>query len=394
MSPLQQESFHYLIFYAIPGVTVAAIAAPPVRSFPDSRLKMTPPRPILSPCVSWPLAAVRALRIANRPQGRHRGRSKMAGFIASVDARTQLAGHNRMELLLFRLNSRQRFGINVFKVREVIQCPPLTQIPRAHHVVRGIVNIRGKTISVIDLGKAVGLPPIGESPGSFLIITEYNRHEQGFLVGSVDRIINQNWQEILPPPKGSGDTGYLTAVTKVEDELIGVLDVERVLAEVIGSDDLVSDSIVSESQLGEQPSTVLVVDDSVVARNQVKHTVQQIGAEYLLANNGQEALDLLSSMAADDPDAFSRLMLVISDIEMPQMDGYTLVTNIREREALSHLPVILHTSMSGNFNKVMVDKVGADEFIAKFEPDELADAARRWISKGTHNRAPPPGAAA
>jgi len=99
-------------------------------------------------------------------------------------------------------------------------------------------------------------------------------------------------------------------------------------------------------------------------------------------------------MAADDPDAFSRLMLVISDIEMPQMDGYTLVTNIREREALSHLPVILHTSMSGNFNKVMVDKVGADEFIAKFEPDELADAARRWISKGTHNRAPPPGAAA
>ncbi len=317
----------------------------------------------------------------------------MSGFIASVDARTQLAGHNRMELLLFRLKSPQRFAINVFKVREVIQCPPLTQIPRAHHVVRGIVNIRGKTIPVIDLGMAVGLPPIGEIAGCFLVISEYNRHEQGFLVDSVDRIVNQNWQEILPPPKGSGDSGYLTAVTRVDEELIGVLDVERVLAEVIGSDDVVSEAVIGEARLGE-PNTVLVVDDSVVARNQIKRTVQQIGAEYMLANDGQQALDLLTSMAADDPDAFARLTLIISDIEMPQMDGYTLVTHLRNHEALRHLPVILHTSMSGNFNKAMVDKVGADEFIAKFEPDELANAARRWILKGVGDRAQRPDAAA
>ncbi len=126
----------------------------------------------------------------------------MAGILDGVDMRTQLAGHNRLELLLFRLYGKQRFGINVFKVQEVIQCPALTQIPQSHPVVRGISNMRGKTITVMDLSMAVGGPPVRDTAGKFVIITEYNRRVQGFLVGAVDRIINMNWQDILPPPRG------------------------------------------------------------------------------------------------------------------------------------------------------------------------------------------------
>lgn len=305
----------------------------------------------------------------------------MTGFIASVDARTQLAGRNRLELLLFRLAGRQRFGINVFKVREVIQCPTLTQVPKSHHVVRGIVNIRGKTITVMDLGVAIGLAPITDLRQAFLVITEYNRRIQGFLVGSVDRIINQNWQEILPPPKGSASAGYITAVTKVDEELVEVLDVERVLAEVVGASTDVSEDTPQVQTKGDRKARVLIVDDSVVARNQVKRTVEQIGGETVLASDGQEALDLLSTWAAESPEEVERLSLIISDIEMPQMDGYTLVTHIRQSEALKHLAVLLHTSMSGTFNKAMIDKVGADEFVPKFDPDELAAAAARWIDR-------------
>jgi two-component system chemotaxis response regulator CheV len=280
---------------------------------------------------------------------------------------------------LFRLGGVQRFGINVFKVREVIQCPPLTQVPKSHRVVRGIVNIRGKTIPVLDLGLAIGLPPVANLQTAFLVITEYNRRVQGFLVRSVDRIVNHNWQEILPPPKGSAAKGYLTAVTKVDDELVEVLDVERVMAEVVGISTDITQPI--ETLDAETKRRVLIVDDSVVARNQVKRTVEQIGGETVLASDGHEALELLMHWASDEPEELAQLTLVISDIEMPQMDGYTLVTEIRKQPALAHLPVVLHTSMSGNFNKAMVEKVGADEFVAKFEPNELAAAASRWLTR-------------
>ena len=150
----------------------------------------------------------------------------------SVNQRTQLVGQNRLELLLFRLNGRQRFGINVFKVREVLQCPPLTQIPRLNKLIRGVAHIRGQTISIIDLSMATGGKRIENSETGFIIIAEYNRSVQGFLVGSVERIINTNWDAIMPPPQGSGKASYLTAVTEVEGELIDILDVEKILNEI------------------------------------------------------------------------------------------------------------------------------------------------------------------
>jgi two-component system chemotaxis response regulator CheV len=298
----------------------------------------------------------------------------MAGVLDGVDRRTQLAGQNRLELLLFRLGDRQRFGINVFKVQEVIQCPALTQVPHSNAVVRGIANMRGKTITIIDLGLAIGRRPQTDLSQSYVIVTEYNRTVQGFLVSGVERIINMNWGEILPPPKGTGNN-YMTAVTHVDDDLVEIIDVEKVLAEVVHVNDQVTDSIVAQgSAQSAQEMHVVVADDSSVARNQIKRTLDQLGIPSLIANNGREALDLLKKWADDEQPISQRISMVISDVEMPEMDGYTLTTEIRADPRLKDLYIVLHTSLSGVFNNALVQKVGADRFIPKFQPDDLASA--------------------
>jgi len=304
----------------------------------------------------------------------------MAGLLDSVDMRTQLAGHNRLELLLFRLGGRQQFGINVFKVQEVIQCPPLTKLPNANPVIRGVANMRGKTISVMDLAQAIGMRPVENYQDAFIVIAEYNRTTQGFLVSSVDRIINMNWDDIMPPPKATGRSSYLTAVTKIDDELVEIIDVEQVMSEVTGSMVEVSDSVVGDlSSNSNSVKRILVADDSVVARNQVKRTLEQIGYEAVLAKSGRDALDQIKEMASQGP-IDEQIALVISDIEMPEMDGYTLTTELRRDPELKDLYIMLHTSLSGVFNNAMVEKVGANRFIAKFNADELATSVMEAIS--------------
>jgi len=298
----------------------------------------------------------------------------MTSLLDGVNQRTRLAGQNRLELLLFSLGGRQRYGINVFKVREAISCPSLTRFPNSHPVVRGAAKIRGKTISIFDLSQGIGKPPITDLTQSFVIITEYNRSVQGFLVSHVDRIVNTSWADILPPPSASGSNHYMTAVTRIDDELIQIIDVEKVMAEVLGMDDVVSADLIaqySRHNAGQQLH-VLVADDSSVARNQIKRTMAQIGIDCTLVNNGKQALDLLKEWTDQGIDINKHIALLISDIEMPEMDGYTLTSAIRQIPALNGLKILLHTSMSGTFNNALVEKVGADKFIAKFAPDDLA----------------------
>ncbi len=304
----------------------------------------------------------------------------MSGILDSVNQRTQLVGQNRLELLLFRLNSKQRFGINVFKVREVLQCPPLTSIPKLNALVRGVAHVRGQTISVIDLSMATGGARIEDLKTSFIIIAEYNRSVQGFLVGSVERIINTNWDAIMPPPNGTGKASYLTAVTEVEGELIEILDVEKILNEISPLDTRVSDEIADNVNVGNnQEKIIFIADDSSVARNQVKKALSTLGLEIEMAKNGLEALNRLKEIAAETGDVTDKVGVIVSDIEMPVMDGYTLTAEIKNTPELHRLQVVLHTSLSGVFNQAMVEKVGADDFIAKFHPDELATAVQKWL---------------
>lgn len=294
----------------------------------------------------------------------------MAGVLDGVDQRTKLAGHNRFELLLFKLAGKQRFGINVFKVQEVIQCPPLTQIPNSHSVICGVAHLRGKTIPVLDLSMSIGLRALARDAGCYVIVTEYNRSIQGFLVGSVDRIINIGWDQVKAPPSGTGKNSYLTAVTEVDGELIEVIDVEKVMKEVIGGRDEASAETI-DNKLDGKNDHILVVDDSSVARNQVKRVCQQIGIECTLLKDGLEAWEHLNALIDEGVKIEDRYLMIISDVEMPRMDGYTLAAKIKSDPALKKIYLILHTSLSGVFNTSMVQKVGANEFLAKFDPDSL-----------------------
>ncbi len=304
----------------------------------------------------------------------------MSGILDSVNQRTQLVGQNRLELLLFRLNGRQRFGINVFKVREVLQCPPLTAMPKLNPLVRGVAHIRGQTISVIDLSMATRGRRIEDLSNAFIVIAEYNRSVQGFLVGAVERIINTNWDAIMPPPQGTGRASYLTAVTEVENELIEILDVEKILNEISPLNAEVSTEVAEGlTTEGQENKIIFIADDSSVARNQVKKALTSLGLEIELSKNGLEALKRLKEIAEEYGDVTNRVGVLVSDIEMPEMDGYTLTAEIKNTPELQKLHVVLHTSLSGVFNQAMVQKVGADDFIAKFHPDELATAVQKWL---------------
>ncbi|MGI5309255.1 chemotaxis protein CheV [Rheinheimera sp. WS51] len=308
----------------------------------------------------------------------------MAGVLDSVNQRTQLVGQNRLELLLFNLAGRQRYGINVFKVREVLPCPALTAVPRRNKYVRGIAYIRGQAISVIDLSLAIGGKAITDVSKSFIVIAEYNRSVQGFLVHGVERIININWEKILPPPKGtSGKQSYLTAITEIDNELIEILDVEKILEEISPSATTVTSQMDTQriaADLGER--IILIADDSAVARNQVKRALESLGVQMHVVNNGREALNFLQQTAQQCQQCITeKVGLLVSDIEMPEMDGYTLTAEIKSDPKLKQLHVILHTSLSGVFNQQMVQKVGANDFIAKFNPNELAESVQKWLLK-------------
>ncbi|NLD01488.1 MAG: chemotaxis protein CheV [Gammaproteobacteria bacterium] len=298
----------------------------------------------------------------------------MASVLDSVNQRTQLVGKNRLELLLFRLNGKQLYGINVFKVREVLQCPKLTIMPRSNPIVRGVASVRGRTIPVMDLALATSPKALDNPEKGFVIITEYNMKEQGFLVSAVDRIVNLNWEAIHPPPQGTGRDHYLTAVTHLDNELVEVIDVEKVLAEVSpSSEEISTDSLTEQVRISALSKKILIVDDSSVARKQVLRCLQAVGVEVVALNDGRAAYEYLHEMLQDGKNPADEFLMMISDIEMPEMDGYTLTAQIRDEPRLKDLHILLHTSLSGVFNKAMVEKVGADDFLAKFRPDDLVD---------------------
>ena len=305
----------------------------------------------------------------------------MSSILESVNKRTQLVGQNRLELLLFKFDDKQKFGINVFKVKEVLQCPPLTLLPKLNSFVRGIAHIRGTTISVIDLSAATGGKPIEDISKSFIIISEYNRSVQGFLVSSVERIVNMNWEGIMPPPKGAGRHSYLTAVAELDGELVEILDVEKILDEISPVKTEISQEVDQTLTIDrDKQFNVLVIDDSAVARKQIVRALSSLNLNIDTAKDGREALDMLRHKSEHVDDLSNDIPLIISDIEMPEMDGYTLTAEIREDPKLKNIKVVLHTSLSGVFNQAMVQKVGADDFIAKFNPDELASAVNKQLS--------------
>ncbi|GAA5645348.1 chemotaxis protein CheV [Vibrio proteolyticus] len=306
----------------------------------------------------------------------------MSGVLNTVDQRTNLVGENRLELLLFSLNSRQTFAINVFKVKEVIKMPALTKMPGSHPYITGVASLRGESVPVIDLRRAIGFPPSRlEHTEENLIITEYNRSVQGFLVGQVKNIVNTAWTEIQPPPKTAGRATYLTAITQIKEgngsHIVEIIDVEKVLAEIIDYDVSISEEVLDPNLAPLLDGrNVLIVDDSSTARAQIKGTLSQLGLNIIECRDGLEALTLLKSWCDSGKEVTKELLLMITDAEMPEMDGYKLTYEVRSDPRMKDLFITLNTSLSGSFNEAMVKKVGCDRFISKFQPDLLVEVAQ------------------
>ena len=215
-----------------------------------------------------------------------------------------------------------------------------------------------------------------------LIVTEYNMTVQAFLVGGVDRIVNMNWNEILPPPGGSGRQHYLTAITRIDDRIVEIIDVEKVLAEIAPyHSNLSDDAYDNELREAIKGKDILIVDDSHVAIEQMRSVLGPMGLNIVEAHNGLEAYQQLMHWKEEGRDINNNLMMIITDAEMPEMDGYMLTTEIRRDPELKDTMIILHTSLSGNFNKAMVQKVGCDGFLSKFAPKEMAKEVQRLMRK-------------
>ena len=313
----------------------------------------------------------------------------MSDILSNIDARTRLAGTNKLEILLFalgvdsRTGRRETFGINVFKVREVMRTPPITAAPEMSAAVKGMVSLRGVLVPVVDLAEYIGMP--SETVRDIMIVTEYNGHTQGFLVEGVDTILRLDWSQMRVPPEmlTSNLGGLVTAVTELADgRLVMMLDVERVLAETTTYDDgfLFKDL----KPIANNDVTVFYADDSSVARSQITRTLDALGIKHLGAVNGRAAWEELQKLAAyaqsSGRPVSELVQLVLTDVEMPEMDGYILTKNIKSDPRFAGIPVVMHSSLSGSSNQQLGISVGVDEYVPKFEPQRLAETLTRLIN--------------
>ncbi len=303
--------------------------------------------------------------------------------ISSVDARTLLAGSNKMEILLFSLGTRETFGINVFKVREVGRTPNITKTPNMPHGVEGFVSLRGNVIPVLSLACFLGRDEGPSERGKTMMVAEYSKRTLGFLVHEVDRIIRVDWEKIRAPESIlSSHQGLITAITELENgTLVSLLDVEQILANAFGEALIVD---IPPAQLAGE-TNVFFADDSAVARRKIAEIFDKLGVKHKHATNGAEAWGRLQGMATHAQQAGTLLSddvrLILVDAEMPEMDGYVLTKNIKADPRFQGIPVIMHSSLSSEANKAMGRTVGVDGYVAKFDAEVLADTLRPLLER-------------
>jgi two-component system, chemotaxis family, chemotaxis protein CheV len=301
----------------------------------------------------------------------------------SVDARTKLAGSNKMEILLFSLGTRETFGINVFKVREVTNTPAITKTPNMPAGVEGVISLRGNIIPVISLARFIPGAKHLTAVGKTMMVTEYSRRTQGFLVEAVDRIVRVDWEKVRAPEAlVAAHDGLITAITELEGgKLVSILDVEQVLANAFGEPSIPElDPIAAGHE-----TTVFFVDDSMVARKEIAQVLDRLRVKHHQATNGREAWDWLQSMAQraaqDGKPLHEQLHLILLDAEMPEMDGYVLTRHLKADRRFDGVPVVMHSSLSSAANRAMGKSVGADAYVAKFDAVVLADTLRPLLQR-------------
>lgn len=310
-----------------------------------------------------------------------------------IDERTNLTNTNKFELLLFRLGGddngdrSELYGINVFKIREIVAMPPVTAVAGAQPHMLGVVNLRGQIIPVMDLPAIVGVKP--KTGLNIMLVTEFARTTQAFAVESVDEIVRLDWSQVLTA-EGSNATGMVTSIARLDGDTSGtrlaqVLDVETILRRMVPAEGKEVDPESIPTIALKQGAFILAADDSVVARNLIEQGLQAMHAPFVMTKSGKEAWDKLNSIAvgckAEGIDVADRVALVLTDLEMPEMDGFTLTRKIKQDPRFSKIPVVIHSSLSGKTNEDHVKGVGADAYVAKFVAEDLATTIKSVLHK-------------
>ena len=309
-----------------------------------------------------------------------------------IDERTKLAGNNKFELLLFRLGEapgngqRELFGINVFKVREVLVMPAVTELANAHEHLMGVANIRGQIIPVINLPAVLGCNPTNGL--TILMVTEFARTVQAFAVEDVREIVRLEWEQVLPA-EASHAGALITGIARLDGatantRLAQVLDVEQILKTVMPvTTEEINREVVGPVMTLPAGCSILVADDSAVARSVIEIGLKAMGVQYIMTKTGKEAWEKLQAIAeeakADGQTAHDRVAVMLTDLEMPEMDGFTLTRLIKQDPRFKSIPVIIHSSLTGTTNENHVKSVGADGYVGKFAPRELAATIRKVL---------------
>lgn len=287
------------------------------------------------------------------------------------------------KLLLFRLAGERLFGLGTLKIREILPFQPPTKLPHSHHAVIGTATFRGSAVPVIDMAAAVGYPPLSreEREKASIIVTDIQRQEIGFLVRSVQQIVEVDWRKVTPPPKALGHNAFVTGLLDMDGTIIQLLDVELLLArvypETLEPQDVVLTDVERETL---RTQNILLVDDSQVARKQLCDVLDSKGIQYQVTANGDQAFQTLLR----DYELGKPIDILVSDIEMPGLDGYELAFNIRDNASLKQPYIILHTSLNSEMSLSYANQVGANEALTKFDADELLHAMLRGAEQSSH----------
>ncbi|MDD2853277.1 MAG: chemotaxis protein [Desulfuromonadaceae bacterium] len=300
----------------------------------------------------------------------------MASSLDEALQRSNLSQSNQMEMLTFRLTDNQLYGINVFKIIEIIECPRrLDRVPNSHPAVKGVLDFRGTPLTVIDLSEAVGLPTKRfDAELAYIIICEYNRNLTAFIVHAPDTLLTRSWQDIHKP-EGVNALSLVAIAYADSGEAIMLLDIETILSDVIGIERDLSHVAATEGDGGGVGRHVLVVDDSRTAIMLLQSVLDKMGFTNTPMSSADRALEYLAR-------EHGHVDLVISDIEMPGMDGFTFTRTLRDHVDYKHLKVILHSSMSNPSNQLKAEQSGANKFVAKFDPDSLSYEISSLLEEG------------
>ncbi len=304
---------------------------------------------------------------------------KSSDVLEEVLQRSKLSSSNQMEMLTFRLTDGQLYGINVFKIIQILECPPhVNKIPQTHPAIKGLIPFRGQGINVIDVSEAIGMSSVNyKDEISYLVVCEYNNQLNAFLIEKPETLLTRGWDQI-GKPEGFSAPSIVAIAYADNEEMILVLDIETVLADVVGMDFNIDKCLSEEQEVSCQGKRVMLVDDSSSAMMMMRETVKRLGAEYDEFDSAVKALSFLDQHL--ETDTMPEFDLIISDIEMPGMDGFTFTRKLRQISACAKVPLVLHSSMSNPTNRTKAEEAGADEFMPKFDAHDFSQLVIKLTS--------------